>query len=67
MGAIHKTEEVLPEHKDTQEKSLFKKIWTWEIGVIPLPLYTALAVIIILAAYYNEVRPQTCWAGLPSL
>ncbi|MDK2600087.1 2-hydroxycarboxylate transporter family protein [Bacillus stercoris] len=41
--------------KDLKGKNLFQKIWAWEIGVIPLPLYTVLAVIIILAAYYNEL------------
>lgn len=55
MGAIPKTGTISPEQKDPQEKNLFQKIWTWEIGVIPLPLYTVLAVIIILSAYYNEL------------
>lgn len=66
MGAIPKTGTISPEQKDSQEKNLFQKIWSWEIGVIPLPLYTVLAVIIILAAYYNEL-PEICLAGLPSL
>ncbi len=55
MGAIPKTGTISPEQKDSQGKNLFQKIWSWEIGVIPLPLYTVLAVIIILAAYYNEL------------
>ncbi|PJZ01886.1 malate permease [Bacillus vallismortis] len=55
MGAIPKTGTNSSGQKDTQENNLFKKIWNLEIGVIPLPLYIVLAIIIILAAYYNEL------------
>ncbi|MED1739549.1 2-hydroxycarboxylate transporter family protein [Bacillus swezeyi] len=43
-------------HNHQQDnKNLFQKIISWKFGVIPFPLYISLAVIIFLAAYFNEL------------
>ncbi|MEH7478957.1 malate permease, partial [Bacillus altitudinis] len=34
-------------------KSVFRKILSWKIGVIDLPVYIVLAAIILTAAYFN--------------
>ncbi len=42
-------------HGHKENKNFFQKLINWKIGVIPFPLYIALALIIFLAAYYNEL------------
>lgn len=36
-------------------KSVFRKILSWKIGVIDLPVYIVLAAIILTAAYFNKI------------
>lgn len=36
-------------------KSVFRKIMSWKIGVIDLPVYLVLAAIILTAAYFNKI------------
>ncbi|QHZ45787.1 2-hydroxycarboxylate transporter family protein [Bacillus sp. NSP9.1] len=40
---------------DQQNKNIFQKLISWKVGVIPFPLYIALALIIFLAAYFNQL------------
>ncbi|MCY8224880.1 2-hydroxycarboxylate transporter family protein [Bacillus haynesii] len=42
-------------HGHKENKNIFQKLINWKIGVIPFPLYIALALIIFLAAYFNEL------------
>ncbi len=35
--------------------SLFRKIWEYKIGVIPIPLYAVMATVIYLASIYNKL------------
>nr|MDH3161562.1 2-hydroxycarboxylate transporter family protein [Bacillus licheniformis] len=42
-------------HGHKENKNIFHKLINWKIGVIPFPLYIALALIVFLATYFNEL------------